>query len=151
MALRYQNDLAGAEGFLKKQISLSPDNSGLYVLLGDILVRGQKDEEALLAFEKAQELNPENMQPYVNAGRLLVAMGRKDEAMAKYQAMVKKQPDSIVGLMGIATLLEAEGAKMRKRWSSIKRFWPSRAITRRLQIIWPGRLPHLLMVILARR
>ncbi len=109
LALKFQNDLPGAEKFVEERISLFPDNGGLYLLLGDILVKGQKHDNALLAYENAQRLNPEDMQPYLKTGRLLVAMGRKDEAMAQYRSMVEKQPDSIVGRMGIATLLEAEG------------------------------------------
>lgn len=108
-ALKFQNDLPGSEAFVRKHINISPDSSGFYLLLGDILARQQKNEKALIAFERAQELEPENMQAYVDAGRLLVKMGKKDEAMAKYRAMVEQQPDSIVAHMGIATLLEAEG------------------------------------------
>ncbi len=107
--LRYQDNPADAEQFIRSQIEKSPENSGLHVLFGDILLRQEKNEEALLSYEKAVELNPDNIQAYISAGKLLTSLDKKDEAMAKYQSMIAQNPQWIQGYIGIAVLLDAEG------------------------------------------
>lgn len=107
--LRYHEDLTGAEKFVRDQIKQAPEDSGLHVILGDILLRQEMTEEALTAYEKAMKLNPDDIKAYIAAGRLLTRLGKKDEAMAKYQSMITQNPRWIQGYVGIAVLLEADG------------------------------------------
>jgi len=110
--LKFHTDLSGAQRYMEERITIVPEESGLYMLLSDILIKQQKYKKALSTLEKAQKLDQDNMQVYLQSGRLLVMMGKKDEAMNKFQAMVEEQPDSIVGYMNIASLFEAEGKSL---------------------------------------
>lgn len=107
--LRYKDDLHGAESFVRQQIEKAPADFRLYLLLGELLERQQKKEEALAAYEKVQELKPEFVQGAQAAARLLAALGKKSEAVARYQAIIDKEPQSLPGHMGLAALLESEG------------------------------------------
>jgi len=109
IGLKYRDNLAQAQAFVEKELDRAPQESGLYLLLGDLLVRQQSPEAALAAFEKAQELNPDSAQAYLAAGKLLTTMDRTTEAMAKYEAMLAQQPNAIAAHMGIASLLQADG------------------------------------------
>ncbi len=109
LALEYRNDIAGAERFVHEQIAQAPENSGLQLILGDLFSSQEKDEEALVAYEKAIELDPNNSKAYVAAGRLMVKLDKSNEAVAKYKAMIKQNKNWLQGYMGLATLLESEG------------------------------------------
>ncbi|TKB23223.1 tetratricopeptide repeat protein [Desulfopila sp. IMCC35006] len=110
IGFRYKDDYVGAETFVRQQIAKAPKDSRLYILLGELLERQKKDEEALAAYDKAQELSPDNSQSLLAAAKLLTRLGKNKEAMAKYEAMVEKDPKSTGGLMGIAALYVAEGS-----------------------------------------
>ncbi len=106
---RYRDDLAGGEAFIRQQLAKVPENSRLHLLLGGLLERRERPEEALAAYERAAELDEEDTRALFAAARLYKKLGKSGEAMAKYQAMVVQQPDSLPGRMGIAALLEADG------------------------------------------
>jgi len=107
--LKYRDNLPAAESFIRQQIAKVPADTRLYVLLGGILQSQKKDQEALAAFEKAQELNPENIQAVFASAKLLTKVGKSSEAMVKFNTMIQHSPKSIPGLMGMAALYEAEG------------------------------------------
>lgn len=107
--IRYKDDLAGAERFIRNQLEKAPESSSLYLMLGTLLASRDKTDEALAMYEKARQLNPDNLQAYISTGRLLNRIGERDKAMVMYQTMIEKQPNSIPGYMGTAALLEAEG------------------------------------------
>ncbi len=109
IGVRYKDDLSGAEALVRQQIEKVPTDQRLNLILGELLEKQKKDEEALAVYEKAQELKPESTQSYLASGKLLQRLGKKQEAMAKYNAMIGQDPKSIPGYMGIAALLEAEG------------------------------------------
>ncbi|NTV51229.1 MAG: tetratricopeptide repeat protein [Desulfobulbaceae bacterium] len=121
IGLNHKDDLKGAEAFVQQQISKAPKDSRLYLLLGALLEKQKKDNEALAAYDKAQELSPENIESMLVAARVLTRLGKNKEAMAKYMAMVEKNPKSIPGLMGVAALFEAEGnnAKAMEQYKKI--------------------------------
>ncbi len=106
---RYGKNLAGAEEFVRAQQASQPESYPLALLLGGLLEQRGKTDEALSAYEKAQQLQPEDMRAYFAAARVLKRLGKSDEAMTKYQTMIEKQPNALAGHMGIASLLEAEG------------------------------------------
>lgn len=109
IGLQHKDDLVGAEAFVRQQIAKVPKDYRLYLVLGELLEKQKKDEEALAAYDKVQELSPENTQSMLAAAKLWTRLGKNKEAMARYQAMVEKDPKSVPGQMGIAALYLAEG------------------------------------------
>jgi tetratricopeptide (TPR) repeat protein len=110
IGLRHKEDLSGAEALVRQQIMKVEKDHRLYLLLGDLLEKQEKYEEALAAYDKVQELRPENNESVLASARILTRMGKNRDAMARYVAMVEKNPTSIPGQMGIAALFEAEGS-----------------------------------------
>ncbi len=121
ISLRYKDNLAAAESFIRQQIAKAPADSRLYVLLGGILQSQKKDQESLAAYEKAQEISPENIQAVFASAKLLTKLGKSSEAMGKYSAMIQHSPKSIPGHMGMAALYEAEGnsAKAMEQYTKV--------------------------------
>jgi tetratricopeptide (TPR) repeat protein len=109
IGVKYKDDLPGAETLVRRQIEQAPADFRLYLMLGGLLERQKKDQEALSAYKKAQELNLDNPQSHLAAAKLLARLGKKQEAMAEFNVMIGKDAKSIPGHMGIAALLEAEG------------------------------------------
>lgn len=109
IGLQHKDDLVGAEVFVRQQIAKVPKDYRPYLVLGELLEKQKKDEEALAAYDKVQELNPENNKAMLAAAKLLTRLGKKQEAIVRFEAMVEKDPKSIPGHMGIAALYIAEG------------------------------------------
>ncbi|EKD37746.1 MAG: hypothetical protein ACD_75C01012G0001 [uncultured bacterium] len=107
-ALTAGNDLDQAIAFVKKHIA-GHAAGGHYIFLGDLYLKKQQNEEALQAFEKAQELSPADPQGYILRARLLHLMGKSEESVAQYNELLTNQPKSIAALMGLATAYESQG------------------------------------------
>jgi tetratricopeptide (TPR) repeat protein len=110
IGLKYKEDLSGAEAFVRRQIMKVETDHRLHLLLGDLLEKQKKYEEALAAYDKAQELSPENTESMLAAAKILTRLGRNKDSMARYAALIEKNPESIPAQMGIAALFEAEGS-----------------------------------------
>ncbi len=109
ITMKFKGNLPGAESFVRQQINNAKADARLYLILGNLLEGQKNDQEALAAYEKAQELDPSLSPPYLAAARLLTKLGQKDEALAKYKTMVEKLPNSLTGHMGMAALFQIEG------------------------------------------
>ena len=109
IAMKFKGNLPGAESFVRQKLENAQADARLYLILGNLLERQKKDQEALSAYEKAQELDPTLSPPYLAAARLLRKLGQKEEALAKYKAMVEKLPNSLPGHMGMAALFQIDG------------------------------------------
>ena len=108
-ALTAGKDLPKAKKLIQDHIAKTPKAGGHYLLLGDVLVREKRYDEAIATYKKAQELAPSNPQPYVIIARLMARLGKTDQAIKELQDLLAKQPDSLPGNMGLATLLEIKG------------------------------------------
>ncbi len=107
--LRYRNNLPAAEEFVRSQLEKASTSSGLYFLLGELLQKQKKDEEALAAYDRAVELDPDNIKAYTVSGKLLARLNKTDEAMVKYRSMIERNPKWLHGYMGMAALSESDG------------------------------------------
>lgn len=105
-ALTTGKDIDKAIAFVKKHIAAHP-SGGHYLLLGELYVNKKLYNEALQAFEKAQELRPEDPQGYILRAGLLKMMGKTDETIAQYNELLASHPNSIAALMGLATTFES--------------------------------------------
>lgn len=105
-ALTFGNDFEKGIAFVKAHIAKN-DASGHYLLLGDLYVKNRQPDDALQAFEKAQELSPANPQGYILRANLLHTMGKTNESIDQYNKLLQTQPNSIEALMGLATSYES--------------------------------------------
>jgi len=105
---RWHSGRDKAIAFIKKHIEAHPAG-GHYLLLGDLLYKNKKLDEALQAFEKAQELSPDNPQGYILRANLLHLMGKTEETISQFNELLQAQPNSISALMGLATAFESQG------------------------------------------
>lgn len=128
-ALTAGNDITKAQEMVENQIKKTPKAGGHYMLLGDLLVRQKKFNEAIASYKKAQELAPNNPQPYVIIARLMGSLGKTDEAIKELQDLLAKQPDSLPGNMGLATLLEMKGnyAEAKEKYKKVLSVQPNSA------------------------
>ncbi|MFT5701036.1 MAG: tetratricopeptide (TPR) repeat protein [Desulforhopalus sp.] len=107
--LKFKNNLAEGENFVKQQISKAPENNQLYLLLGDILIKQSKYDEALTIYKTLQGQQPDNVTAYMAEAKLLRKLNRNDEAMASFNLVLEKQPKSLAAHMGIADLFQLNG------------------------------------------
>ena len=128
-ALTADKDLDKAIAFVQDHITKAPKAGGHYMLLGDLLARQKKNEEAIAAFNKAQELAPDNPQPYIVTARLMASLGKTDQAVGELSQLLVKQPDSLPANMGLATLYEIQGkhAEAKEKYKKVLTLDPNSA------------------------
>jgi tetratricopeptide (TPR) repeat protein len=124
-ALTVGKDLEKGIAFVKNHIA-QHEAGGHYLLLGDLYVKNRQLDEALQAFEKAQELSPANPQGYILRANLLNMMGKTDETIAQYDELLQTQPNSIAALMGLATSYESLGrlAEAKEKYERVLELQP---------------------------
>ncbi|HMH55360.1 MAG TPA: tetratricopeptide repeat protein, partial [Gemmatimonadales bacterium] len=88
---------------------LQPANDEPRYLLGTVLRRQGKPEQARLEFEAALLLNPNNSKAHGNLGFLDESQGRFDEAEAHYRAALKVNPGDSLAQASLEQLLRARG------------------------------------------
>jgi tetratricopeptide (TPR) repeat protein len=88
-----QKEIDQAVTVANAQIVKSPNNSGLYDLLGTVLANNKKDlDGAERALEKSAELDKNNSDAWLKLGRVRAAKGLVDEAIATFQQSLKVNP-----------------------------------------------------------
>jgi len=107
-ALNTEGDIGKSIDYVKNHLQ-AHESAGSYLLLGDLLARNKQYDDALQAYNKAQELSPDNPQGYIKSARLLTQMGKTEETIQQFQTLLAKSPDSIPGLMGLAAAQEGSG------------------------------------------
>lgn len=80
-------------GYLKKSLSIKPDNASAHSNLGNAFKNLNRHEEALMSFDKAIEINPNFADAYSNRGVILQEMKRYDEALNSYDNAIKINPN----------------------------------------------------------
>lgn len=100
---------AKAVARVRQQIVAVPDDTGDYILLGDLLT-GQKDyagaEDAL---SKAAGLAKNDSQPLFMLGQVQEAAGKRDAAIAAFRRAIRVNPRDTASLVMLGTLEEAKG------------------------------------------
>lgn len=80
---------------VKKQIDLSPQSLGLYMLLGRVHLARGEGGPAEAAYLKAVELNPQMLDPYMALGALYAQTKRYEEAISKMEEAKKVNPQNL--------------------------------------------------------
>jgi cytochrome c-type biogenesis protein CcmH/NrfG len=79
----------------EKAIQLQPDNTGLWCGLGNLLLRLNRENQALLAFQHALRLEPDNFEAASKSGALLHRQRRWEEALACFRICEALRPDHV--------------------------------------------------------
>ena len=79
--------------YLKKSLSIKPDNASAHSNLGNAFKNLNRYEEALESFDKAIQINPNFADAYSNRGVILQEMKRFDEALQSYDSAIKLNPN----------------------------------------------------------
>ena len=103
------NDLAAAEEYLHKALSIKPDS---YHALGNLGIVSQhlgRTQEAISILRQAESLDPRQPLSHVNLADALQSAGRFDEALAQYREALRLDPDNYLANNNIGSLLERLG------------------------------------------
>jgi protein O-GlcNAc transferase len=85
-------DLGNAESVLRREVELHPDLVNARNLLGIVLIRQARREEALSVFRGALAVDPQSAEASNNLGNTLAEFGRDEEAIPFLERVVELQP-----------------------------------------------------------
>ena len=86
-------DFETAEKYTAACLEQHPERSGLHVLLGNIMIRREKPEEAVKAYEKALEIGGETPEALNNLGIARRLTGRLKEAVRCLERAAAAAPE----------------------------------------------------------
>ena len=89
-----QGQWAEAEGLCRAFLQRQPDHPGALGLLGILLARTRRAEEAERMLGRAAAAMPDSAEAHTNHGNALRALGRYEEALACYERALALKPDS---------------------------------------------------------
>ena len=108
---------------MQDQVAKVPDNSALYVLLGQVELRNQDSAKAEQAFQKAVDLDKNNVNAFLMLSSVQISRGSVDQAIAGYRSALQSNPRDIRIYVALGSLLEtrnqwqeAEDLYTRRRW-----------------------------------
>lgn len=114
---RFRNAREEGLASVRKAIELRPNYADAYLLLGDLLVKGDEREAA---FRKAIELDPKLVNAYYYLGMQLENI-KKDEKAAEeiYRTAIEIDPNKMVGRFDLGRLLVKQGrlVEARRVWN----------------------------------
>lgn len=87
-----KGDLVEAEAELRKALELNPDAPDPLLALGQLLLEGNRAEEAIGHLSKAGDLDADNPEALYWFGRALEATGRMRRAKDAYERALQQQP-----------------------------------------------------------
>ena len=98
-----QQNFDKAIAHYRKAISLAPEYSPAYNILGYAYRQVENYEDAEKVFKKYTELIPDDPNPYDSYAELLLKMGRFDESISAYQKALAVDKKFVASRIGIAT------------------------------------------------
>jgi tetratricopeptide (TPR) repeat protein len=104
-------DLDGAEKYLRKSISLQPDQLGAYYYLGMVVFKKGDQDQAGEIFHELLQRHPDQLASLEQLGRILVKQRKNEEAEEVLQKVLRLNPDSLIGHYQYGLLLFRLGKK----------------------------------------
>jgi len=98
-----------AERILPKVVAWLPEKQGAWYRLGAILNLAGKNEESIVAYQRAIQLDPKNAAPHNGLGNVYRALGKYDEAIAAYQRAIQLDPKVAAPHNGLGNVYRALG------------------------------------------
>lgn len=92
---------------LSLQLSLSPNDAQLQFLLGEIMLRAGKAQEAMHAYNKTHQLAPNMTAALERLGMLFLQFGKAEQAVQCYEKAMKTAPGTLGIRANYATALLA--------------------------------------------
>ncbi|HEX3952330.1 MAG TPA: tetratricopeptide repeat protein [Stellaceae bacterium] len=100
------DDLEKAERLCRAMIAATDDNFGTHHVLGLVLARQARFDEALTSYDAALALQPDNSLALVNRGNALLAAGKPGKALLSYDRALTAAPAYPDALTGRAAALQ---------------------------------------------
>jgi tetratricopeptide (TPR) repeat protein len=100
---------AEAVRYLMVAIALRPDNAGIYMNRGRVLLDAGEVDGAIADLSRAVALAPSSMMAYNNLGTALMAKGKVDEAIGCFQKAIALDPKSFRAHYNFGDALEVKG------------------------------------------
>ena len=109
LAALQANSLAEAERTARAAVAASPRSATTHNVLGVVLDRNGKKEEAFSEFNTAVKLNPNFISARNNLGRMLAERGQTKAAIDQFEKVLKSDPSHIQALFNLGALYSDAG------------------------------------------
>lgn len=100
-----RNDIPGAEAFTQKSLAIRHDQSGAYLMLGNIMAHQGHAAQAISAYQTAIDHDPKDDAAMASLGGLLAEQGHLDEAMKLCRRAIEIEPANVNAHMNLAIML----------------------------------------------
>jgi tetratricopeptide (TPR) repeat protein len=104
-------NLDGAENYLRKSISLQPNQLGAYYYLGMVMVKKGDQEQASTILHELLERYPDHLGSLEQLGTILVKQRKNDEAKQVLEKVLQLEPNSLTGHYQYGLLLGRLGKR----------------------------------------
>lgn len=93
----------------KQAITVMPNYAEAHFLLGSLLYKDKRLDEAAEHLQKAFEVRPNYPDAHNNLGNVFFAQGKLEKAVEEYQAAVQSEPDYLEAHYNLALVLGLQG------------------------------------------
>ena len=127
VSLLYPNQFDKQIEAVRQYMDANKPTSGHQQILGDLLMRQQKFDDALRAYDTALQLDSGNHSALIHRSQLLFAMGQRDEAMKIFEEILATDSDNFNANIQLATMREVCGqnAEAMKLYKKVLELQPS--------------------------
>ena len=99
-------DLDNAEDLYRQLFRAVPEHAEITQMLGLVLLKKNRAEEASVLMEKSLQLNPAYLDANINLGNAYSKLHFIDQAEEQFRSALHIDPDSMLALFGLANLLK---------------------------------------------
>jgi tetratricopeptide (TPR) repeat protein len=102
-------DFSTAAAAARRELELLPGDSEGWALLGSILARQARLDEAADAFRRAFQLGPQGIKSSLDLAAALATLNRHEEAIQEYKRILAMKPRCVPALLQLGQIVEKEG------------------------------------------
>ena len=103
------NDFDGAERQCRNALRLNPKNSEVLTILGILLLKQEKPDEAVKYWLESIRFDPNNTDAHYNLGLAMSRQGKFDEAIKHWSTVLRINPDHTEAHSNLGALLLGKG------------------------------------------
>lgn len=103
-----QGDYRGAEPWLRRGLTLAPEDPAMHHMYATVLSKTGKVDEALEHYRRALAGNPRDVEPRIEMGNYLAGIGRRSDARRELEAAVTQDPNAAHGWYNLGVLAEED-------------------------------------------
>jgi len=105
LSLYKKGNIVEAKKILQGAIEIYPDHSPSLKLMGEILVKENKYDDAILYYKRALLVNPKDNEARINLADVYGWQGNYDRAIGLYKEILEEEPENISAMLGLARTL----------------------------------------------